>query len=143
MRVCLVVCLIAVVLMSLPGSIELPPVDHRQSAIFEPGEVNLGEWHTLTAYCACALCCGKWADGRTASGTWATEGRTIAADPRLWGMGACVHIPGLDRAARYIVEDTGSAILGEHIDVYIGSHSRALEFGVKLRRVVDCDLTNG
>ena len=36
----------------------------------------------LTAYCACEKCCGK-SDGITASGTKATEGRTIAVDTRI------------------------------------------------------------
>ena len=38
-----------------------------------------GATYKITAYCSCAKCCGK-ATGRTASGTRATAGRTVAAD---------------------------------------------------------------
>ena len=79
-----------------------------------------------TAYCACPICCGSWADGRTATGTWATEGRTVAADPRLFAAGTCLALGDIGRR---IVEDTGSAILGWRVDVYFDSHQAALNFG--------------
>lgn len=79
-----------------------------------------------TAYCGCSQCCGK-SDCITASGTRATEGRTIAADTRILPIGTHVLIGGNE----YIVEDTGSAIKGNRIDVFFDSHSDALKFGTR------------
>ena len=31
----------------------------------------------------------------------------------------------------YIVEDTGSAVKGNHVDIFFESHEAALEFGVQ------------
>ena len=79
-----------------------------------------------TAYCGCVQCCGK-SDCITATGTRATEGRTIAADPRVIPYGTHVLINGHE----YIVEDCGGAINGNRIDIYFESHADALQFGVQ------------
>ena len=52
-------------------------------------DVFLGEF-TLTAYCPGRCCCGKWASGYTATGALATEGRTIAVDPKVIPYGTRV-----------------------------------------------------
>lgn len=82
--------------------------------------------YKVTAYCACPKCCGKGATGRTASGTRATAGRTVAASSRF-SFGTKLLING----KVYIVEDRGGAIQGNRIDVYMTSHSKALAWGVK------------
>lgn len=87
---------------------------------------NLGEFK-LTAYCTCAKCCGKWADGITATGTKATPDRTIAVDPDVIPLGSKVYIN--DR--EYIAEDTGGAIQNNRIDIFFPSHQEALNFGVQ------------
>lgn len=91
---------------------------------------NLGEF-TLTAYCACSECCGKavWdpAYGVTASGTTVQQGRTVAVDPEVIPLGSVLYING----DRYIAEDTGGAVQGNHVDIYFDSHEKALEFGVQ------------
>lgn len=79
-----------------------------------------------TAYCACPKCCGKWADGITASGTKAVAKRTIAVDTSIIPLGSEVEIEGL---GTYIAEDTGSAIKGKIIDFYFDTHEEALKFG--------------
>lgn len=79
-----------------------------------------------TAYCACPKCCGKWADGITASGTKAVAKRTIAVDTSIIPLGTEVEIEGL---GIYIAEDTGSAIKGKIIDFYFDTHEEALKFG--------------
>ena len=89
--------------------------------------INKGEFK-VTAYCACSKCCGKWADGYTASGTKATAGRTIAADTSILPFGTEVKIEGL---GNYIVEDVGGAVKGNKLDIFFNSHEEALEFGVK------------
>lgn len=81
-----------------------------------------------TAYCACAQCCGK-SDGITASGTYATQGRTIAA-PSNYAFGTEIEING----NVYVVEDRGGAIKGNRIDIFFDSHSEANNYG---RRTIE------
>lgn len=81
--------------------------------------------YKVTAYCACAKCCGK-STGRTASGKKATAGRTVAA-PSTFKFGTKLSING----KTYVVEDRGGAIKGNRIDLYVESHSAALRWGVK------------
>lgn len=84
-----------------------------------------GETYKVTAYCSCSKCCGK-TTGRTASGTKATAGRTAAA-PAKFAFGTKLNIGG----KIYTVEDRGGAIKGNRIDIYVNSHSAALQWGVK------------
>lgn len=72
----------------------------------------------LTGYCNCSKCCGKWANGRTASGTYPAEGRTVAA-PKQYPLGTRLYIEGL---GEYIVEDRGN-LANNVIDVYASTHS--------------------
>lgn len=55
-------------------------------------------------------------------------GRTIAVDPRLIKLGNKVRMNGKE----YIAEDTGGAIKGKRIDLFMGSHSETMKFGKKL-----------
>lgn len=84
-----------------------------------------GETYKVTAYCSCSKCCGK-STGRTASGTKATAGRTVAA-PAKFAFGTKLNIGG----KTYTVEDRGGAIKGNRIDIYVSSHSAALQWGVR------------
>lgn len=84
-----------------------------------------GQTYKITAYCSCSKCCGK-TTGRTASGTTATAGRTVAA-PAKFAFGTKLNIGG----HIYTVEDRGGAINGNKIDIYVSSHSQALQWGVK------------
>lgn len=79
--------------------------------------------YTATAYCACSKCCGK-SNGITASGTKATQGRTIAA-PSTFAFGTELVIDG----HTYVVEDRGGSISGKRIDIYFENHSDAVNFG--------------
>lgn len=81
--------------------------------------------YKVTAYCACMQCCGK-TNGITASGTKATANRTIAT-PSTFAFGTKVKING----TTYTVEDRGGAIQGNRIDIYMNSHSEALQWGVR------------
>ena len=86
---------------------------------------------TVTAYCCCEKCCGKNinhpAYGVTATGTKATDGRTIAVAPNAIPLGSTVYLNNQP----YIAEDTGSAIKGNKIDIFINDHQRAQNFGVQ------------
>lgn len=82
----------------------------------------------LTAYCPCPICCGIYSNmtnPTTASGTRATQGRTIATDTSVIPFGSKVVING----KIYTAEDTGGAIKGNRIDIYFESHTEALYFG--------------
>ena len=94
-------------------------------------DVFLGEF-TLTAYCPGRCCCGKWANGYTATGTLATEGRTIAVDPKVIPYGTHVLLIWPDGTQRtYIAEDCGNGVNGNHIDVFFDDHQAARVFGVQ------------
>ena len=81
--------------------------------------------YKITAYCSCSKCCGK-ATGRTASGTTATAGRTVAASSKF-AFGTQLNIGG----HIYTVEDRGGAINGNKIDIFVNSHAEALQWGVR------------
>lgn len=91
------------------------------------------EFHTAwaTAYCL---------KGETATGTQATEGRTVASKPEWFGKTMIMFVDDGDGLMKpenyigtYIVEDTGGKTIrsGKVIDVYIEDYDRAIEFGSK------------
>lgn len=65
----------------------------------------------------------------TATGTRPTAGRTIAVDPRVIPYGTKVYIPHFDKI--FIAEDTGSAIKGNKIDIYMKTVSECLNWGIR------------
>ena len=81
----------------------------------------------ITAYCPCAECNGPWSGGATSTGVKATQGRTIAVDPRVIPYGSKVLIGGHE----FIAEDCGGAIKGARIDLYLNSHARCNSWGVR------------
>lgn len=88
---------------------------------------------TATAYCACSLCCGPYASGRTSTGTQAKHG-TVAVDPRTIPYGTKMYITSTDGSYVYgtsYAEDCGGAINGSRIDLFFETHSSALQFGRK------------
>ena len=97
--------------------------------------IYMGEF-TLTAYCSCSKCCGKWASDRPvdedgneivigSSGEVLRSDYSIAVDPDVIPYGSIVIINGKE----YEAQDTGGAITGSRIDVYFDSHEEALKFG--------------
>lgn len=62
----------------------------------------------------------------TASGTRPKEGRTIAVDPKVIPLGSTVYIEGF---GYYIAEDTGGAIKGNRIDVFMMDYNKAIKMG--------------
>lgn len=92
--------------------------------IYSETTSNSAGTFVITAYCSCAKCCGK-TNGITASGTQATAGRTVAADTSRFPFGTQLVING----QVYTVEDRGSAIHGNRIDIFFNSHAEALAYG--------------
>ena len=83
--------------------------------------------YKVTHYCACTIC--TWGSGITASGKPVAEGM-IASDWRVLPKGTKVYIKRGDTLVEKVVEDRGGAINGNIIDVYVPSHSQALQLGV-------------
>lgn len=114
--------------------VEEPIPEAYDEVTDEPELESLGMFR-VTAYCACEKCCGKTSDdpwyGITATGTKATEGRTIAVDPKVISYGSVVYFEGIDGFGGYVAEDCGGAIKGNDIDLYFDSHEEALRWGVK------------
>lgn len=88
---------------------------------------------TATAYCNSPICINvaKWNDGITATGTVAGM-QTIAVDPKTIPLGSIVYIEGM---GWYKAEDTGGAIKGKKIDIFMGDIKKARGFGKKKVRV--------
>ena len=77
----------------------------------------------VTYYCPCEQCCGKWADGLTATGLPAAPG-IVAVDPEVIPLGSTVIIDG----QKYLAADTG--VTGKHVDVCLADHAATVEAGV-------------
>lgn len=82
---------------------------------------SLGTYR-ITHYCGCVSCNGSWAGSPTASGAYPVSGRTVAMADLPFGTK--VEING----QIYTVEDRG--IPSGCVDIYVGSHSEALNSGM-------------
>ena len=85
-----------------------------------------------SAYCACKKCCGK-TNGITSSGAKATSWYTLAAG-KAYPIGTVIYIPALKNKPNggwFVVQDRGGAISNSKLDVYMGAHTQALQFGRK------------
>lgn len=69
----------------------------------------------ITHYCPCAICNGN-THRITASGAPLTGGVSIAVDPSVIPMGQKVYIEGYGER---VAQDTGGAIRGNHIDMFV------------------------
>jgi len=74
---------------------------------------------SATAYCL---------SGRTAMGHGVRRG-IIAADPRVLKLGSKVTINAGPYSGTYLVSDTGGAIKGKKIDIWVPNCSEARRFG--------------
>jgi 3D (Asp-Asp-Asp) domain-containing protein len=104
-----------------PTVIEAPGTsisEYRQIEAPEP-EPMIFE---ATAYC--------YTGNRTATGTWPSRG-TIAVDPAIIPLGTRLYVEGYGEG---IAEDTGGAIQGEIIDLYMESEDECWAWG---RRTVE------
>lgn len=88
---------------------------------------------TVTHYCGCSKCCGKYSGGSESIAYGASGKRlealvSVAVDPSVIPLGTVLH----DAEGRlYRAEDTGGAIKGNRIDLFVGDHQEALNMGVK------------
>jgi 3D (Asp-Asp-Asp) domain-containing protein len=66
--------------------------------------------------------------GRTASGSLVTRG-IIAADRRVLPLGTRVRLTAGSYSGEYVVADTGGAVRGRKIDIWVPSTGEAMRFG--------------
>ena len=98
-----------------------------------PNAVRLeqAELYTVTAYCPCKVCCGKWSGGPTASGKMPVAGITVAG-PRSIPFGTRVWIEGVGVR---VVQDRLARKYDGRFDLYFSSHADALRFGKRTLQV--------
>lgn len=84
---------------------------------------ELGEF-VITAYCPCESCSDEYGF-MTSTGVIATEGRTVAVDPKVIPYGTEVIIDG----HTYVAEDCGGAIKQNKIDIFFENHEDTEDFG--------------
>lgn len=105
----------------------------RGGKVFRPKKVLNGV--TLTAYSPAGG--GKHPSspgyGRTATGVKAKAGHTIAVDPKVIPYGWWVYIEGVGYRR---AEDTGGAMRGGKIDVFVSTEAEAVQFGRKRNKTV-------
>ena len=76
-------------------------------------------------------------EGTTASGSQTRKG-VVAADPRVLPLGSRIRVHDAgEYDGEYVVRDTGPAIKGREIDIYMPSDAEAKRFG---RRAVKVEL---
>lgn len=93
-------------------------------------DLSVDQTEYVGVFYATSYCCEVYphicgGNGVTASGTVPTQGRTIAADWRVFRPGTWVFIDGVGIRR---VEDSGSAIKGNRIDVAVDTHANALRW---------------
>jgi len=113
---------------SIPEPIpEIPGVEYVAEEIYQEPTYQVYKM-AATAY---TLEDGN-GDGFTATMTRPREHRTVSVDPEVIPYGSKLIIDGVPG---YVAEDTGGAIKGNRIDIYMGSgpeaYDQAIQFGRK------------
>ena len=109
----------------------------------QPTSTTLGEY-TITAYCSCEKCCGKWSYNRPkdsagndivtgSSGEQLISGYSVASP---LPFGTKIYIDNNeyivhDRTANWIAEKYDNKI----IDIYFSTHEEAVAFGKQYKEV--------
>ncbi len=120
------------------ANISLPTTTTNSSSIAKSvaGKTPVVRKFNTSAYCSCAKCCGK-TNGITSSGKKATTWCTVAAG-NAYPIGTVIYIPALKNKPNggwFIVQDRGGAISNGKLDIYMGTHNQALQFG---RKTLEC-----
>ena len=98
------------------------------------GMTSLGNF-SVTHYCTCVQCCGK-SDGVTASGRAAEPYKTIAVDPSVIPLGSIIYLDYGDGVLHECrADDTGGAVRGHKLDLCVGDHQSAVQYGVRTATV--------
>ena len=121
---------LSVIILALALLLYSPAMAYAPIAFSLPDRVQEGQElepktmiFTATAY--------TWTGNRTATGTWPEEG-IVAVDPEVIPLGTQLYVEGYGPA---IAADTGSAIKGNRIDLYMSADAECWEFGRREVRV--------
>lgn len=110
---------IGIVKLSQHFNLDRPVMEHTCCSI--PGDEfpaqYMGEF-TFTHYAPTG--------NRTATQSIPRTDKTIAVDPRVIPLHSIVYIEGL---GYFVAEDTGSAIKGNKIDIFVSSKEEAIQLG--------------
>ncbi len=99
-----------------------------QAAAYSGNERSLGLFQ-VSGYCNCSQCSSGF--GLTYSGTVPKANHTIAADLSVLPIGTRIRIGN----TIYTVEDTGSSIIGNKLDIYYADHASAENHGLQQMEV--------
>ena len=102
----------------VPQDIDITPV------VTVPGK-HLGKF-SISHYCSCPICTQTPKGSKTATGHIPREGRTVAVDPKIIPLHSVIYVEDL---GTFVAEDVGGAVKGNHLDIYISDHQRALNLG--------------
>lgn len=103
-----------------------------KTTVLVPVEPVKGEslgMFTTTAYCACDKCGSG--HNITFSGAIPTAEHTISADLTVFPLGTKLMIDDII----YTVEDKGSSVVGNKLDIFFTTHEEAMEYGRKIKEV--------
>jgi 3D (Asp-Asp-Asp) domain-containing protein len=109
------------------GKASISPASQINSNTPKKG-TSLGMFVT-TGYCICEECSGGF--DLTYSGTVPQARHTISADITRFPIGTRLMIHDII----YTVEDIGSNVIGEHIDIYYDNHEDAVAHGKQIEEV--------
>lgn len=105
---------------------ELPQISLKTSADIPDDNSNKTSTLKAMAFKATAYCL----KGRTAIGSAVRRG-IVAADPRVLPLGSRIQIDAGSYSGTYTVADTGGAVKGRVLDIWVSSCSEAVRFGRK------------
>jgi 3D (Asp-Asp-Asp) domain-containing protein len=97
---------------------------HPLSDLPGPGKMSTAQTFIATAYIATG--------NPTRSGRMPQVGRTVAVDKSIIPLGSIIVVDG----HRYVAEDTGGAIQGNRLDLFVASRGEAISFGRQQVKVV-------
>lgn len=92
--------------------------------------VSLGMF-TVTGYCGCDICCPSSISKLTYSGTEPQPFHTVSADIEIFPIGTRLMIGD----TIYTVEDIGSNVIENKIDIFYDTHEEALAHGTTTEEV--------
>ena len=97
----------------------------EKAAAAEGSKIALIGAFSATAYCL---------KGRTANGGSVKRG-IVAADPRILPLGTRINLDAGSYSGSYIVADTGGAVKGRKLDIWVPNCSEAIRFGRRTVKV--------
>ena len=125
----ILILLVALFLFLLPSKHKTPIEEAPQDidiapVVAVPGK-HLGKF-SISHYCSCPICTQTPKGSKTATGHIPREGRTVAVDPKIIPLHSVIYVEDL---GTFVAEDVGGAVKGNHLDIYISDHQRALNLG--------------